>query len=254
MIVFSKENPMKHQRNVAVLVANTLAFALLSGGCGSDDKSNNNAGAGGQTSGTGGGSSVTCPAMTSVCGGDVANLVGTWTVSASCLAVSGNLDMSSAGIDCTSSTLSNESLKVTGSITFDGTSMMYTDNTTTTTTAPAQIALGATCKNLSGTNTTCQRLGDVAVPNMGYTSSPVCADDSATGGCACTGGVNQTGGIGVVSNNPGTNDTYSASGTVLALMNGHAAVNYQYCVSGSTLTLTPQTTGITTTGTITLAK
>jgi len=36
-------------------------------------------------------------------------------------------------------------------------------------------------------------------------------------------------------------------GNVLMLMNtGYASANYRYCVTGGTLTLTPQTTGITT--------
>jgi non-reducing end alpha-L-arabinofuranosidase len=212
--------------------------------------------AAGGASGTGGASSTggatsTGTPCTNVtpCGGD---LSGTWTVTASCLTVSGSLDMSSAGIDCAGATLSGETLHVTGSVAFDGTGLMYTDNTTTT--GSGQISLPAACKNLSGTSTTCDRLGTVAVPNMGYDTTSSCVDNSANGGCSCTGGVNQQGSIGVVSANPGTNDLYATSNNVLMLLNGHATTNYQYCVSGSTLTLTPLTTGIATTGTIVLTK
>ena len=183
------------------------------------------------------------------CGGDV---VGIWTVQSSCLAVSGTIDMTPVALGCTAASLTSESLYVSGTLTLNA-DRSYSDNTTTMGTG--QIALPANCKLVSGTTTTCSDLARAAVPVLGYDSSSSSCTDASNGGCSCTGGVKQSGGVGVVSGIPGTSDSYATSGNVLSLMNtGYASANYQYCVSGNTLTLTPQTTGITTTGTIVLRK
>src|SRR6202044_1898981 len=105
----------------SAFLAMTAAFAMISGACSSNPSSSSGTGGssstggtpgtGGSSSGTGGGSS--CPNGTA-CGGSV---VGSWTVSSSCLTLSdSNLDISLAGLDprsCTNVTVSG-SLTVTG--------------------------------------------------------------------------------------------------------------------------------------------
>src|SRR6185295_1810723 len=92
-----------------------VGFGTLSIGCsgGGGSGSPGSGGSGMSSSGGSGGGSPLCPEVTP-CDGSV---VGTWTVSSSCLNVSGSVDPSSLGVDprtCTSAT-------VTGSLTVSGT-------------------------------------------------------------------------------------------------------------------------------------
>ena len=191
--------------------------------------------------GAGGGSTCTATANVSPCGGDV---VGTWNVTSSCLAVTGNLDMSGFGIGCASAPITG-SLKVTGTWTAksDGT---YSDSLTISGTE--QITLGAACLTISGTTTTCVRLADVIQSSLGY-EAVTCTN--ASGGCACTATLQQA-----QSSSPGA---YATTGNVVAVSpNGDNPffMNYGYCVSGGNMTWTPQSTGTTGTvaGTIVLQK
>jgi hypothetical protein len=180
------------------------------------------------------------------CGGDV---VGTWTVVSSCLTVSGGVDLSNYGLGCVSAPVMG-SLRVSGSWTAnaDGT---YSDNTTTQ--GNVQIDFGCDCRGGAGTCTTCPRFGAL-LTSPGY-AAVTCAD--ATGsdaeicecgpGCTCTATIDQAGGIGVAPMYPSATGTYTTSGTVLTMTAGEQ--EYSYCVSGDTLTLTPQSTP--TTGTLT---
>ena len=133
-------------------------------------------GSGAGTTGSGGSSSSggaagACSNVTA-CGGSV---VGTWTVSSSCLNVSGQLDLSNFfNVNCPSGPVTG-SLQVSGtwSAKSDGT---YVDNTTTTGTE--QIGLAAACLAFSGTTISCDAVAGV-VQAMGY-SAVTCTD--AAGG------------------------------------------------------------------------
>jgi hypothetical protein len=192
-------------------------------------------GAGGTASG-GGPGGASCSSVTP-CGGDV---VGTWTVTSSCLNVSGQLDMSPLGLGCASAAVTG-SLKVTGTWTArsDGT---YSDNTTTT--GDEVFSLPASCLNISGTTITCEGLASV-FPILGYDS--VSCTSATSGGCTCPATVKQTGWAGVVTFDASTSGKYATAGNVVTL-DGEA--KYSYCVSGSQMTWTPQSTSPTTTGTV----
>jgi len=176
------------------------------------------------------------------CGG---SLAGIWKVTSSCLTVSGHLDPAWLGLDprsCTSSTISG-SLKVTGSWSAlgDGT---YADNTTTTGTP--QLTLGAGCLILSGTMVDC---GGIQRTIPGAT-----CQSSSDGGCDCTLAVNQSGGIGLISQAPSTSGNYTTASNVVTVTTDSGNENYGYCVAGGQLTLTPQSATLPITGTIVLDR
>jgi len=197
-----------------------------------------------------GGAAPSCPSGDTSCGGD---LVGTWTVTSSCLTVSGTMNLGPLGADCTSAPITGGSFKVTtgGTLVFDAST--YTDNTTTT--GSQQIAMPSTCKHLSGTDTTCQRLGEVTPPIFNFeAATSSCVDAASGGGCNCQLTANQTGWAGTVSPSATNNDVYATAGNVLTFNNGHSTTTYAYCVSGSTLTMTPTPATPTIVGTIVFTK
>ncbi len=196
-------------------------------------------GTGGSSSGGGGGGGACSNVL--ACGGD---LVGTWTVTSSCLSVTGQMDMAVLGLGCTSATVTG-SLQVTGTWTAksDGT---YSDNTTTS--GDEQLKLPASCLQISGTITTCDRIGGVLFA-AGYDS--VSCISAAGGGCTCSAAVDQIGWMGVVNLDASTSGEYTTSGTVVTL-DGEA--KYSFCVAGDKLSMTPQGTSPTTTGTVVFQK
>jgi len=200
--------------------------------------------AAGGSAGSGAGA-TSCSDVTP-CGGD---LVGAWTVTSSCLKMSGDLDMSKAGIGCTAAPIMG-SLQVMGTWTADADGMSFSD--TTTTSGSAHVIMPASCLEVSGTSTTCDRVGP-AVEGLGYTGV-TCADNTDLG-CDCDASVQQTGGIGLVSGDAAlTSATYTTADNVLTTTDGRHTVTYSYCVSGNTLTLTPLGMPTITTGTIVLQK
>ncbi len=208
------------------------------------------AGAGG-TSGMGGGApsvpmvEAQCTDVTP-CGGDV---VGTWVAAGSCLPVSGMADMTGFGLGCTAAPVTG-TLEVTGTWTAnaDGTFM---DQTTTS--GDSQIELPSACLNVSGTTTTCDRLGG-ALQALGY-SLVTCVDAASGGGCACSATAEQTGGLAMLAFGAPTSGTYTTAGNVLTTT-ASSNSTYDYCVSGDTLIMTPQGPGRTGTlaGTIVLVR
>jgi hypothetical protein len=171
----------------------------------------------------------------SPCDGTV---VGTWSVQSSCLTLSGQLDMTRLGIGCTFAPVQGGSLTVTGTWTArsDGT---FEDNTITKGTI--DFTLEAKCLQVSGTNTTCQ-----GIPRaLAVTGFTVTCADAADGGCNCSGSqTGQSGGMGVPLVFPSTVGDYTTSGnTLTASLGGPYSTPYSYCVSGNTLTMTPQPTG-----------
>jgi hypothetical protein len=274
---------MDSRRPLVALSANTLLFALLfqgcfdyesgdvptadgstTGGTGGVGGSSGTGGAGGSSgtggaggsSGTGGASGAgdsstdtagaSCTEVTP-CGGDV---VGTWTAAPCSLMLTGNADLSGFGIDCTSAPVTG-SLQVTGTWTAssDGT---YTDNTTTS--GDAQLELPPTCLRVSGTTTTCDKLGS-SLQALGYTSL-TCTDNSASGGCTCPATIQQSGGLALVSIDAAPSGTYTTANNKLVTTGFGINTEYSYCVSANTMTMTLVTVGKagTVTGTIVLQK
>ncbi len=179
------------------------------------------------------------------CGGSV---VGTWTVTSSCLQPSGpinllNLAAGTSTQPCTTGQFTGGSLQVTG--TWTGKSGgTYTDNTTTT--GSETFTLPASCLYLSGSQTTCDLFG-TTLSGIGFETG-TCIDAPSGGGCTCTATVNQSGGLGFVSVDSENNGTYTTSNNSLTDTADNAVD--PYCVSGTTLTVTPQ--GLT--GTIVLQQ
>src|SRR5580765_7364159 len=112
-------------RHLGLVGSVVFAAAMANVGCSS---SGHTGGTGGSTSGTGGtaGAPPNCPGGTA-CGGSV---VGTWTVTSSCLALSGDMDVMFASLGCKTVPVSG-SLHVTGTWTANANGT-YTDNTVTT--------------------------------------------------------------------------------------------------------------------------
>lgn len=195
----------------------------------------------GGTSGAGGGASCTnAPG----CGGDV---VGSWSVTASCLELSGDADVSTIGLGCAS-------IPVMGYLEVTGTWTAYAGGTyldETVTSGEALLEMPESCRSISGTVIECRQMGD-ALELMGYTS--VACIPVTGGGCSCEAVIEQHGGMGVISIIPGTSGEYTVAGNVLSTVSD-APAEYEYCASGTELSMHPITsTAGTVTGTIELSK
>jgi hypothetical protein len=230
----------------SALLVMAMSFATI-GACSmhSDTPGGMGGGSSGtQTAGTGGssgGGQASCDDVMA-CGGSV---VGTWTVSSSCLKLSGKLDIAAAGLDprsCTNPTISG-SLQVTGTWTAnaDGT---YTDGTTTT--GDAKVELPAGCLQISGTTTNCEGVNS---PLSGVGFDSVNCQSAASGGCTCTVKIQHVGGVGLLVPDPQKNGNYTTSGNTLT---ADGMAPYSYCASANKLTVSPQSTNPGTTGTIVL--
>jgi Alpha-L-arabinofuranosidase B, catalytic len=225
-------------RSVALPLA--IAFGMSSGACSSGSGTRSGTGgssSGGTGGGAGGGAGGGSCSNVTPCGGSA---VGRWTVTSSCLKVTGQLDLSLGGLNCAPAPVTG-SLQVTGTWTAnsDGT---YSDSTTTTGTE--QLSLAAACLMISGTTTTC---AGIAGPVQGLGFKSLTCTDAAGGGCTCSGTIQQPGWPGNISASAVANGNYEASGNTL-MIDGNA--QYSYCVSGNKMTWTPQTTGVITTGTV----
>jgi hypothetical protein len=179
------------------------------------------------------------------CGGDV---VGTWVVAGSCLPVSGEADMSGFGLGCTSAPVTG-ALEVTGTWTAnaDGT---FTDETTTL--GDVQLELPSECLNVSGTIAMCDRLSG-ALQSLGLAT--VDCVEATGGGCTCSATADQAGGMARLSFDAASSGTYASADDVVTT-SGRAGVDYSYCTSGDTMTMTPTTASQvgTLTGTIALVR
>jgi hypothetical protein len=214
------------------------AQAMTGGTSGSGGASGS--GTGGVQGGSGGGGQAACAAVTP-CGGDV---VGTWSVASSCtLTVSGMANMMGFGLGCASA-------PVTGSLTVTGTwtampGGTYMDDTTTS--GEEELELPPGCLTVSGTTTTCDALSS-PLRAMGY-AAVTCIDNLATSGCTCSATVQQMGGLGVVSVDAAPSGVFTAMDNKLVTTAFGTDTEYSYCLSGSTLTMTPQ--GMLKAGTVT---
>jgi hypothetical protein len=172
-----------------------------------------------------------------------------WEAMSSCLQVSGQYDLSEIGIGCQSAAVTG-SRQVTGTwiATVDG---KYADKTTTT--GSETWKLERSCLLLSGTRVACEGLGMLLAgvfEPYGYTSF-TCADATTGGGCTCKGTIEQAGGIGLLYYDLNSNGNYATGGNTLTL---DETLRYPYCASASRLTLAPQSTSPTLTGTVVLQK
>lgn len=195
-------------------------------------------GTAGTNPGTGGVPTASCSNITG-CGGPVP---GTWTVSSSCLKLSGMVDLAAANLDprsCTSATITGD-LTVTGTFTANANGT-YTDATVTTGTAKAELAAG--CLLISGTTINCE--GAARTLEASGLTKTTCTT-AAGGGCSCTSMVNQMGGLGLPKPAPATSGNYMTSGNTLELTTDSGNVKYSYCATGGSLTLSPVETGATT--------
>ena len=241
-------------RLFGLLSAAALAYAMANNGCGNSSvqggatggsmgaggstASGGGVGTGGSSSGTGGGTS--CPDVTA-CGGSV---IGTWNVTSSCLALSGDMDVSLASLGC-------KTVPVTGSLQVTGTWIAnsngtYSDNTVTS--GSVTFPLAAACLSVSSVNVACDKAAG-AITALGWATA-TCSNDSS-GHCNCSATANQTGGVGVVSPWAMTSGNYTTSGSSLET---DATVDYSYCVPGNTLTVTPKPTILPISGTVVFQK
>ena len=251
----------------STLFAMTLAFGMISGACtpgsstsgtggnsasggasgtgsggnsGSSSGGSSGAGTGGSTGSGSGGAGGACPNVTA-CGGDV---TGTWSVTSSCLRINGALNISKAGLDpmaCTATIWGK--LDVSGTWTANA-NTTYVDGTTTT--GDVEIDLVPGCKRLSQADISCASMG---APMTGVGFSEATCTDAPGGGCHCTAKVDQMGSIGLPNADASKNGNWASSGNVLTI---DGKDKHSYCVSGSTLTLTPTGWAADITGTITL--
>lgn len=203
-----------------------------------------NPGSGGTSGGSGGSGGPSCTATANVtaCGGTV---TGKWTVMSGCLSVSGEVDARNLfNLSCATGQASG-SLQVTGTFTANSNGT-FVDETVTTGTEI--IKLPKECLILSNTPVTCDQLDGLLT---GYYDSASCVS-SSDGGCTCTGIVNQKGSMGQLSSDPLTDGNYTTPNNTINFTQDMSA--YDYCVSGSKLTVTPQhvDTGPTLMGTIVL--
>src|SRR5262249_17897747 len=126
-------------QSAVLAMALALAFGIIAGACASGPSGSSGtggssggvggAGTGGSRSGRGGGGGGASCSNVTACGGSV---VGTWTVSSSCLRLGGTLDISNAGLDpssCKNVTITG-TLNVTGTWTANANGT-YTDGTST---------------------------------------------------------------------------------------------------------------------------
>jgi hypothetical protein len=203
---------------------------------GGTDTVSTSGGAGGMTSAsTDGGASTTGSLEAScdnvaACGGDV---VGTWSVGGSCLTVSDMADISGFGLGCMLVPVEG-TLQVTGTLIFnaDGT---FTD--TTVTSGDITFSLPPECLMISGTSTTCDRIGGPAQQSLGF-ATLTCTDNTETGGCDCPGTIDQAGSMAFVVRNGPTEGMYTSADNVLTM----GTTEYTYCVEENILTMSLQST------------
>ncbi|HET7545377.1 MAG TPA: arabinofuranosidase catalytic domain-containing protein [Polyangiaceae bacterium] len=224
-----------------------LAALTVGAACNSSDRDFGAAGApanggssnsgGSSTAGAGsGGAAPSCSAL-SPCGGSV---VGTWNVTSSCLKLSGDMDVSLAGLGC-------QKVPVVGSLTTTGSFVAnanggFTDNTKTTGSATFQLA--KECLFVSSVERTCEQIGSIFQALGWATSSCV----STNGQCNCSVTADQSGGLGTLSVLATSKGQYSTSGNLLTTDDTITP----YCVSGDQLTVAPQYPGRS--GTIVFSK
>jgi hypothetical protein len=173
---------------------------------------------------------ATCTDVTA-CGGDVA---GVWFASSSCLPLTSMADIGDFGLGC-KEVAAKGKLEVSGNWTLNADGTM-SDNTTTT--GDVEFELQAECLNISGTVTQCDRV-PAQLESIGL-KDPMCVDSTTTtGGCTCKGTINQMGSMAHVTFDALKMGKYATASNKLTTM-GIDSVEYDYCVQGEILTVTPK--------------
>ena len=168
-------------------------------------------------------------------------------MTSSCLRVTGGLDLSVVGRGLPVAPVTG-SLTVTGTFTVNANGT-YSDNTITS--GDEQFTLAPSCLVISSTPVTCDGAANI-IKTLGY--SALTCTPATGGGCTCSGTVHQTGGLGLVSVAPSTSGSYTTAGNLITVSGDAGDTQYSYCVSGDRLTVTPQSTSPTMTGTIVFQK
>ncbi len=174
-------------------LSSALALVSILAAYGCSSGSGGGEGGGGSSSGGSGGASASagssgsvpnCPSGSS-CGGD---LVGTWEVLSSCLAISGDMDTTMGSIGCKNLAVSG-SAQVTGTWTVkpDGS---YKDNTTVK--GSMSFTLEPSCLSVSSVPVECKNMG-AAFTTLGWTNT-TCSESG--GKCACKAETSRLGGPG----------------------------------------------------------
>lgn len=217
------------------VLALTGGVAVGSTACGNFGGDESDAGSGGSQAGNTGGSSgtvvpVECTnANVEACGGD---MTGIWNVAASCLTLTGDMDVSLTSLGCPTVPVEG-SLEASGTfiVNADGT---YTDNTTTT--GSVEFPLDPSCLSVSSVPVACGDIGDI-FEAVGW-STGTCVDTAGQCNCALT--VDEAGGLGSVVSYVEMSGSYSTEGMSFTA----GAGTYDYCAAGDTLTITPQMSGL----------
>ncbi len=191
--------------------------------------------------GCGSGSGASC-SNTAACGGSI---VGTWTITSSCVNISLSDYMNSS---CPGLTVNTSNATITGNATYnaDGT---YTQ--TGTTNGTIRVSYPQSCLTMNGVTITCDQINQAvqANPTAGVTLT---CTGSGTSGCSCTETI-----AGQTSSESGTYTTTS-SGLLTQTPTGGSVSTSDYCVKGTMMTQSPHPgsygMGAAVSGTITLTK
>ncbi len=179
------------------------------------------------------------------CGG---SLVGTWKVTSTCLTLDLGSAMGTAA--CPEQTSTAKNLRATGNATY-GADLTYTSNATLT--YDAAITQPKSCLTVQNITLTCDQLQQSVEARLAMTPfTSVSCKATANGGCACTfSGASQT------ISDAGTYTTTGA-GLLTQTPTSDPPDESDYCVKGSTLTLSPHADtsmmGPSISGTITFTK
>jgi len=165
------------------------------------------------------------------CGGDIG---GTWTAQTSCLSIMGTLSA-----DCPAGRILEGQASYTGTVTYkaDGTytgHLVQSGSSTTT--------LPASCLSLGSTTLTCDQLTTTSTPGVAVTCQ-------GTSECACT--------LTLTNKDASETGTYTIAEGILTETSSKGTVTRShYCVTGTSLTITPLPTvdGQTVSGSVVLSK
>lgn len=191
--------------------------------------------AGTATGGSGPRPDPPAPTCTDVaaCGGEVA---GVWFASGSCLPLSGKADIGAFGLGC-KEVAAEGKLEVTGNWTLNA-DLTMSDNTTTT--GQVKMELEAACLEISGTVTKCDRV-PAQLESIGLKETTCVDSTTTTGGCTCNGKIDQMGSMARVTFDTLKMGKYATAANKLTTTGvGADGAEYDYCVQGEILTVTPK--------------
>lgn len=200
--------------------------------------------ASGGSDGSGGSRPLPEPSCDNVtaCGGEIAQ---GWFAQKSCLEISGNANLTAAGIGCSEAAITEGSYTVVGNFSVNA-DMTISDNTSTTLSLSMELA--ENCKDVSGVVVGCADLSVPLKAGAGF-DDMVCANSVVTeGGCTCTVENETSGGMGYPLGNytAKTNGTYTIDGNTLVVEGTSddpsiEELRYDFCVDGEFAIMTPTT-------------